>query len=195
MAHFQLGISWGRSSLRAAVISLCVWVTDVWGCVWLTADSLAVDRAGVLFGNGCLNMLQVHTILFTLRKMAPKHWGTGYIVREGGQSDIIRSHAQAVVAERQGWWCDSGTCIHFPFVSVLMCVCECLWRSVAVVITGPVFLWAPCTLRHAGLWESAAPQNEWLHRKRVELFGSTLQPWPDVDRQSHNQLTVRRLFT
>lgn len=122
MAHFQLGISWGRSSLRAAVISLCVWVTDVWGCVWLTADSLAVDRAGVLFGNGCLNMLQVHTILFTLRKMAPKHWGTGYIVREGGQSDIIRSHAQAVVAERQGWWCDSGTCIHFPFVSVLMCV-------------------------------------------------------------------------
>lgn len=34
---------------------------------WLTAGSPAVDRVWVLFGNGCLNMLQVHTIVFSLR--------------------------------------------------------------------------------------------------------------------------------
>lgn len=57
----------------------------------MTADSPAVDRARAVFGNGCLGTLQVHTILFKVRRDGTEVARGGVYRPTAGQADIIRA--------------------------------------------------------------------------------------------------------
>lgn len=69
-----------------------VWVKGVSACGGCQLARAAVDRVWVLFGNGSLNTLQVHTILFSFWEIAAQQWGRGCIIPWGGRATLSELH-------------------------------------------------------------------------------------------------------
>lgn len=59
---------------------------------WVPAHPSTADRVWVLFGNGSLNMLQVHTILFAFQEITLKQRGRGNIIQWWGSATSAELH-------------------------------------------------------------------------------------------------------
>lgn len=160
---------------------------------WLTAGSPAVDRVWVLFGNGCLNMLQVHTIVFSLRG------DSSGAVRERvhcwttGRSDTIRAaHRRSKRSLRVRGDGAIAQSVNTFLLWLLLSLCvSFLWKSV----TGCCLRW------QAAVSIAVTPFTPWgtkvkvffqvFYRRCVELLSPdcTLESWASADRQSHNQIS------
>lgn len=159
----------------------------------LTAGSPAVDRVRVLFGNGCLNMLQVHTIVFSLRG------DSGGAVRERvhcwttGRSDTIRAaHRRSKQSLRvRGDGAIARSVNTFLLWLLLKFVCEFVWKSV----TGCCLRWQAAVSIAVTSFHAMKLQRKGIfqvfYRRCFELLSPdcTLESWASADRQSHNQIS------
>lgn len=71
-----------------------LWTAVIFHVVWVRGFSrchLRLLTVFVLFGKGSLKVLQVHTIVFSFRKITPKAEKERMCYSATGQSDIIRA--------------------------------------------------------------------------------------------------------